>query len=197
MNLWLLPKGDQRAYRGRTGAVEAGIKEGKLRAAGIEWKPALMALLVFSLFMAAAQKPTAPAPPATATSDLAIVQLPKLWRSETTKHDFRVEVTKDLFRAEWVNLPSAAAKQGAYIHTECRRAGSKWVGRSSINMLFNIPGAPAGKDTKMCSLTMRFEVDSISPEKITGHAETLHSFDVNSCRVDQTSWGEFTWVPKK
>jgi hypothetical protein len=157
----------------------------------------LMALLVFPLITAAAQKPTSPAQAATATSNLASVPLPKIWHSETTKHDFRVEVTKDLFRAEWVNLPPAAAKQGAYIRTECRRTGSKWVGRTSINMLFDIPGAPAGKDTKMCSLTMRFEVDSISPEKITGHSEALHAFDVNSCRVDQTSWGEFTWVPKK
>jgi len=168
-----------------------------LRLAGMEWKPAVMALLVFSLFSAAAQKPTTQAPPTPTTSNPTIGQLPKLWRSETTQHDFRVEVTKDMFRAEWVNLPPAAAKQGAYIHTECRRAGSKWVGRSSVNMLFNILGAPAGKETKMCNLTMRFEVDSVSPEKITGHSEALHSFDVNSCRVDQTSWGEFTWVPKK
>jgi hypothetical protein len=44
---------------------------------------------------------------------------------------------------------------------------------------------------------LRFEVDSISPEKITGHAEALHSFDVNSCRVQETKWGAFTWIPKK
>ena len=102
-----------------------------------------------------------------------------------------------MFRADWVNMPAAAAKQGAHIRTECRRAGSKWVGSSNVNMLFAIPGAPAGKDTKLCSLTVRFEVDSISAEKITGHSEALHSFDVNTCKVQQTTWGEFTWVPKK
>jgi len=180
--------------------MEAGIEEDTLRPVSIEWKQALrtlMGLLALSSFTVAAQKPTAPAQPATATSKPASDQLPKIWHSETTQHDFRVEVTKDLFRAEWVNIPPAAAKQGASIHTECRRTGSKWVGRSSINMLFAIPGAPAGKDTKLCSLTIRFEVDSVSPEKITGRSEALHSFDVNSCRVDQTSWGEFTWVPKK
>ena len=171
-----------------------------MRPASIEWKQALrtlMALWVLSPFTAAAQKPTAPAQPAKATSQPASGQLPKIWHSETTKHDFRVEVTKDLFRAEWVNIPPAAAKQGASIHTECRRAGTKWVGSTSINMVFAIPGAPPGKDTKLCSLTMRFEVDSISPEKITGHSEALHSFDVNSCRVQETKWGDFTWVPKK
>jgi hypothetical protein len=181
-------------------AVEAGIEEDTLKPAGIERKQALMtlmALLVISPFAAAAQKPTAPAHPATATSQPADGQLPKIWHSQATQHDYRVELTKYLFRAEWVNIPPASAKQGAYIHTECRRTGSKWVGSTSINMLFAVPGAPPGKDTKLCSLTMRFEVDSISPEKITGHSEALHSFDVNSCRVQETRWGDFTWVPKK
>ena len=176
---------------------EAGIKEDTLRPSRIKWVQALMVLLVVCPFTVAGQKPTTPAQPAKATSKPTSAQLPKIWHSETTQHDFRVEVTDDSFRAEWVNIPPAAAKQGAYIHSECRRVGSKWKGTSTMNLLFNIPGAPAGKDTKMCSLTMRFEVDSISPEKITGHSEALHSFDVNTCRVDQTSVSEFTWVPKK
>ncbi len=171
-----------------------------MRPALIEWKHArmiLILLLVICSFTAAAQKPTADAKSAPAASTPALGKLPKLWYSEATKHDFRVEVTNDLFRAEWVNIPSAAAKQGAYIHTECRRAGSKWEGTSRINMLFAIPGAPTGKDTKLCSLTVRFEVDSITAEKIMGHSEALRSFDVNACRVQESKWGEFTWIPKK
>ena len=89
-----------------------------------------MAFLAISQFMAAAQKPTAPAHSAAATSKPAGGQLPKIWHSDATKHDFRVEVTNDLFRAEWVNVPPAVAKQGSYIRTECRKAGSKWVGSS-------------------------------------------------------------------
>jgi hypothetical protein len=146
---------------------------------------------------AAAQKPTVPAKPAALTSKPASGQLAKIWHSNSSQKDFRVEVTNDLFRAEWVNIPPAAAKQGAYIRTECRRAGSKYVGSSSINMLFAIPGAPAGKETKICHLSVQFEVDSVSPDKITGHSESLRNFDVNTCRVRQTSTGEFTWVPKK
>jgi hypothetical protein len=64
-------------------------------------------------------------------------------------------------------------------------------------MLFAIPGAPAGKDVKLCSLTVRFEVDSIAPDKITGHSEVLHAFDQNTCKVQETKWGDFTWIPKK
>jgi hypothetical protein len=157
----------------------------------------LIVLLVISPFSAQAQKAPAGAKDQPAASKPAASQLPKIWHSDSTHHDFRVEVTNDLFRAEWINLPAPAARQGAYIRTECRRAGAKWVGESNINMIFAIPGAPAGKDTKVCHLTVRFEVDSITPEKITGHSEALRDFDINACQVRQTSWGAFTWVPKK
>ena len=169
--------------------------------ARIEWKQMLMTLaglllIPFGAQAAQAPKPAAP-PPAAATAKVAFDKLPKVWLSESTKHDFRVEVTNDLFRAEWVNLPATSARKGAYIHTECRRAGAKWVGTSKVNMLFAIPGAPAGNDTKLCSITVRFEVESVSPTKITGHSESLHGFDAIACRVLQTTWAPFTWVPKK
>jgi hypothetical protein len=180
-----------------------------LRLAGSHYKFLLMiiaAALAISQFAGAEQATakattktttTADQKSASAKSPAAIGKLPKLWRSDATKHDFRVEVTGDLFRAEWVNIPAAVAKQGAYIRTECRRTGAKWVGSSKINMAFAIPGAPTGKDTKMCSLTVRFEVDSISAEKITGHSEAIKAFDVNACRAEQMKWAEFSWVPKK
>jgi hypothetical protein len=171
-----------------------------LKPAGIQRKLALMmvvALLATPQFATNAQKSSAAAQSGTTPTKSVTGQLAKIWHSDASQHDFRVDVTNDMFRAEWVNIPPAAAKQGAYIRTECRRAGPKWVGSSSINMLFALPGAPAGKDAKVCHLTVRFEVDSISPEKITGHSETLRNFDVNKCQVLQTAWGEFAWVPKK
>jgi hypothetical protein len=162
---------------------------------------AIMRLLILSLLIVAgggsiaAAQPGGQAPPKAAGP--AGGALPKIWHSEASHHDFNVDVTNDLFRAEWVNVPPEAKKQGVYIRTECRRSGAKWVGTSSINMLFGVPGAAAGKDTKICSLTVRFVVDSVSPTQITGHSESLHSFDVKTCRVQQTSWAAFTWTPKK
>lgn len=157
----------------------------------------VVALLAIPQHAAAAEQPTPPPKPSSATGKGASGQLPKLWHSVSSQHDFRVELTDNVFRAEWVNIPPAAAKQGVYIRTECRRSGAKWVGSSSLNMLFAVRGAPAGKDTKVCHLTVRFEVDSLSAEKISGHSEKLKDFDVNTCQVRQTSWGEFTWVPKR
>ena len=106
-----------------------------MRSASIEWKPALTTLMVFLVippFTATAQKPSAPAKSATAASQPASGQLPKLWYFDASHKDFRVEIKGDVFHAEWVNLPAEAAKQGAYIRIECRRTGTKWVGTSSV-----------------------------------------------------------------
>lgn len=180
---------------------ERASRRRQLRSASIQCKPALsalMALLAIFPLTAAAQKPTAEAKPATAASQPAGSQLPKLWYSEASHKDFRVEVKGDAFRADWIDLPAAAAKDGASIRIECRRTGTKWVGSSSVYQAFADPSTPAGKDArKMCHLTTRFEVDSITPEKIVFHTEALRGFDYSKCQVLKTAWEAFGWVPKK
>jgi len=157
-----------------------------------------VALWLIIPFTAAAQKPTADANPPASASQPASGQLPKIWHSEASHKDFHVEVKGDLFRADWVNIPAAAAKGGASMRIECRRAGTKWVGSSSVYQPFADPAAAAGKDnSKMCHLTVRFEVDSITPEKITFHSEVLRGFDYPQCQVLKTAWEEFAWIPKK
>lgn len=172
-----------------------------MRPADIQWKQALIipiALLVISPFTAAAQNETYPAKSATAASKPASGQLPKIWHSQASHKDFRVDVKGDVFHADWVNIPAAAAKDGASMRIECRRTGTKWVGSSSVYQEFADPQAPAGKDIKkMCHLTVRFEVDSITPEKITFHSEALRDFDYSQCQVLKTAWEEFAWSPKK
>ena len=163
---------------------------------------ALVATLQISAFAQegaskATNKATAPANPGSTPTKAASKPFPKVWQSTSSHHDFRVDVTNDVFRAVWVNIPPAAAKQGSYIRTECNKTGSKWVGFSNINMLFAVPGGPPGKDTKLCNFKVRFEVDSITPERITGHSEALRNFDVNACQVKMASWAAYTWVPKK
>ena len=164
-----------------------------MRLANLDWQRTVVAAAAVVAFSFLAVGAQTPAPAGQAVPNFS--KLPKLWHSDATKHDFRVQVTNDLFRAEWMNVPPADAKQGAYIRTECRRVGAKWVGTSQINMPVAI--SPTGKDTKMCMLKTRFEVDSITPEKISGHSESLHGFDVNTCTVLETKMVEFSWVPKK
>ncbi len=152
-----------------------------------------IAVLVISLATALAQQPNA----TSAASKSATSKVPTIWHSEASHKDFRVEVTGDVFRADWVNIPAAAAKNGAYMRIECRRTGTKWVGSSSIYQPVSVPGASSGAETKMCHLTVRFEVDSITPEKITFHSEVMRDFDPSQCKILKTVWEEFVWVPKK
>jgi hypothetical protein len=117
---------------------------------------------------------------------------PQIWKSASTGKEYRVKIDGDRFTAEWLNIPPQAAKQGAYIRTECRRSGTRWIGTSRI--LLPCP-LPDGK-TKMCPMILRFEVDFISSDRITGGGEVLRDFDCGSCEVRKTGWGPFSWAPK-
>ena len=68
----------------------------------------LLALLVTSLLAAAAQKPASEAKSPSAASMPASGQLAKIWHSEASHKDFRVEIQGDVFRADWVNVPPTA-----------------------------------------------------------------------------------------
>jgi hypothetical protein len=189
-----------RSANDKRDAFEAGIREDTLRLVRIDWISALTtltALFMLASFGAADQKSAPDSKSVTAASKPALARLPKIWHIDAKHKDFRVEVTDDLFKAEWVNIPPDAAKQGAYIHTECRRVGTKWVGTSSVYQAAAVSKDPAVKTTKMCHLTIRFEVDSITPQKITFHSEAMRNFDPAKCQLLQTAWEEFAWVPKK
>ena len=121
------------------------------------------------------------------------VALPQIWKSASTGKEYRVKVEGDRFAAEWTNIPPQAAQQGAYIRSECRKSASRWIGTSRILLGCALPD---GK-TKMCPMLLRFEVDFISPDRITGGGEILRDFDCGTCEVRKTGWGPFTWTPKK
>jgi len=118
---------------------------------------------------------------------------PRVWKSLSSGKEYRVKVEGDLFTAEWVNIPPDAARQGRYIRTECRRSASRWIGTSRLLLGCQLPNG----NMKLCPLILRFEVDFISPDRITGGGENLKDFDCSSCEIRKTGWGPFTWTPKK
>ena len=149
------------------------------------------AILATTSLQLAFENQSAPKPAGTKSAAKANT-LPQLWKSASTGKEYRVKVEGDRFTAEWSNIPPPAAKQGAYIRTECRRSGSRWIGTSRI--LLPCP-LPDGK-TKMCPMILRFEVDLISSDRISGGGEILRDFDCGSCEVKKTGWGPFSWTPK-
>jgi hypothetical protein len=148
----------------------------------------------FSIPAARGQKKEPPARKEASTSAPALA---KIWKSQSSNHEFRVKVENDLFTAEWVNLPPVSAKLGAYIRHECRRAGTKWIGISRMLLPCARPGEAPGKITHTCPMTLRFEVDEITPERISGRGESLKDFNCETCQVRQTGWARYVWVPKK
>jgi hypothetical protein len=120
-----------------------------------------------------------------------------IWKSETTGKEYRVRIEGDRFYAEWVNLPPAAAQRGAYIHTVCRRAGSKWVGTSNIFMPCTVGEGKSEHIADTCRLSLKIEIDSVTQDRITGRGQSLEKFDCQSCKVIATGWGNFVWIPAR
>ncbi len=145
----------------------------------------LLGSIGFAAGAAQKTKPAAPNDPASGW---------QMWKSETTRKLYRVKIEQDHFVAEWANVPPAAKKQGAYLRSECRRAGAKWVGTTRAMLACALPGAE--KKTHTCELTFRIEIDSISPTRIEGAGDTLHNFDCSKCQVLETGWAKFVWVPE-
>jgi hypothetical protein len=157
----------------------------------LPWPVIVLACGILAPALLSASAQTAPKH-AAAKSAAKSTAIPTVWKSATTGKEYRVKIDGDRFTAEWSNIPPQAAQQGAYIRSECRRSGTKWIGTSRILLPCPLPN---GK-TKMCPMVLRFEVGSVSASRITGGGEILRDFDCNSCEVRKTAWGPFTWMPK-
>lgn len=119
-----------------------------------------------------------------------------IWRSLTTGRDYRVTINKDTVVAEWVNLPPIDAKSKASVRSELHKSGSKWVGTTRSHMPCQ---TTEGKTpiSNICDLTTRIEIETIAPDKIVGHGESLKRFDCGKCQILETKFAPFQWVPKK
>jgi hypothetical protein len=124
-------------------------------------------------------------------------QLPDVWRSLTTGKEYFVRMDKSHFYAQWVNLPPAPAQHGAYIHTVCELKGGKWTGTSDIFMPCAVGEGKSEKIANTCHLNLKIEIDSISKDRITGRGQSLRKFDCSACKVVETGWANFEWVPAK
>ncbi|HKS95561.1 MAG TPA: hypothetical protein VJV74_05440 [Terriglobia bacterium] len=126
------------------------------------------------------------------------VELPaRVWKSETTGNEYNVQVSDDVLRAEWVNLPAAMVQQGVYLRTECHRMGSKWVGASDSRLPCSVSSENGERVIRSCDLRTRIEIDSIEANRITGQAETLRRVDCQACKVLESGWTSFVWRPKQ
>lgn len=136
-------------------------------------------------------------PPATSHLPPAFPAPSGVWRSQTTGKEYRVRIENEQLRVEWVNIPAALAQRGAYIRTDCRRVGTKWIGTSRIFLPCPVLLGLKERGGKWCHLQTRTEIDAVTQDRITGHTEGLRRFDCQNCRALETAWREFVWVPKR
>ncbi|MGH9327455.1 MAG: hypothetical protein ACRD2B_12330 [Terriglobia bacterium] len=115
-----------------------------------------------------------------------------LWVSETTHNIYRVRIKGGTLYAEKVNIPPNELQHGAYIRTECRREGNRWIG--TTNSYLRCEMGAQKPYVHWCHVVTRTEISAISQNRITGQAEALKRFDCHQCKVLEKEWKSFTWV---
>ncbi|MGH9432255.1 MAG: hypothetical protein ACRD3T_12010 [Terriglobia bacterium] len=122
---------------------------------------------------------------------------PAMWKSETTKNKYRIQVSANSLTAVWTNIPKSMRQQGAYVRTECRRVGTKWIGTTRSYLPFSCGTEKAGHEPPVhwCHILTRTEISSIAPGRIEGRGEALKAFDCDHCKILQKEWKPFTWAP--
>ena len=120
-----------------------------------------------------------------------------VWKSETTGNEYRVRIEGDTLYAEWLNIPAAWAGHGAYVRTECRRLGQKWIGTSRSRLPCMEGSGPKARIVNWCPIVTRTEIDSVTPGRITGRGQAIRRSDCQSCKLLETAWSDFVWRPKR
>lgn len=119
-----------------------------------------------------------------------------IWVSETTGKEYRVKVENDSFHAEWLNVPRELEAHGAFIRTDCKRQGSKWVGTSTSYLPCTLgKGAKPNLDN-WCHLETKIEVTSMTGDAISGQGESLVRFDCKKCKILESRMKDFLWRPQ-
>ena len=129
-----------------------------------------------------------PAPPASA----------RIWKSLTTGNEYWVWTENERMFAQWVNITPEWAERGAYIHTECRKVGARWIGNSRLYLPFPCEKTQNGRKTRAwCRLVTKIEFDRIEANRLAGRTEGFKEFDCERCRIVEVVWKDFEWVPKE
>jgi hypothetical protein len=130
----------------------------------------------------------------------------KVWTSMTTGRDYKLRIDGDYLYTEWVNLPSQLETTAAFMRSELKRDGDKWVGKGRSNLPYGFTSSYADfwttgqrigtENVNWCTVEVEFEIDKISETRIEGRALRAKSFDAKKCKPGKLEWQPFTWIPK-
>lgn len=130
----------------------------------------------------------------------------RIWTSLTSGRDFKVRMDDDHIYTEWVNLPPALQSTTAFMRTELKKTGEKWVGKTTAYLPYEYKSTyadywktqqPVGTvNVNWCRTEFDFEIDKLSDSRIEGQGLGATSFDARKCRPGKLEWKPFTWIPK-
>jgi len=130
-----------------------------------------------------------------------------IWTSMTSGRDYKVRIDGDYIYVEWVNLPPALQGTMAFVRSELKKDGDKWVGKSRSNLPYTFKssymdfwktGQQMGtENVNWCTLEGDFEIDKMSDARIEGRTYGSKSLDVKKCKQHgKPEWQSFVWILK-
>ena len=130
----------------------------------------------------------------------------RTWTSVTSGRDFKLRVDGDYIYTEWINLPPQLQTTTAFMRSELKKVGDKWVGKSRSNLPYEYKSAyfdfwkngqtVGTSNVNWCQLEFDFEIDTITDSRIEGRGMGFTSFDAKKCKPGKMEWKTFTWIPK-
>ncbi len=118
-----------------------------------------------------------------------------VWTSMTNGRDYKVRFDGDYIYTEWVNLPPELRTTTAFVRSELKKDGDRWVGKLRSLLPYNYK-TWAVESVNWCTVEVQFEIDNITETRIEGRAMRANSFDAKKCKPGKMEWKTFTWIPK-
>jgi hypothetical protein len=129
-----------------------------------------------------------------------------VWTSVTSGRDYKLRIDGDYIYTEWVNLPSQLQTTAAFMRSELKRVGDKWVGKSRSYLPYEYKSAyfdfwkngqtVGTENVNWCRLEYDFEIDTLTDSRIEGRGMGFATFDVKKCKPGKPELKTFTWIPK-
>src|SRR5258708_5307998 len=94
----------------------------------------------------------------------------------TNGRDFKVRIDRDYIYTEWINLPPQLQSTAAFMRSELKKDGDKWVGKSRSRLPYDYK-TWAVESVNWCTLELQFEIDKITETRIEGRGMGFTSFD--------------------
>jgi hypothetical protein len=117
-----------------------------------------------------------------------------IWTSTTDGRDYKVRMDGDSIHAEWVNLPPALKRSSAFLHSDLKKNGDKWIGQTTAYIPFDYQHDAT--KTIWCRVQADIEINKVSALRIEGQSQLPTSFSAKKCRLENPEWKSFAWIPK-